>query len=418
MSIQDSAFLSDKMDANPSKRKWLWFALISVLLLALLAAGAWRIRGTGSPLATIKRGVSTLFGSRSDGVQVWNKRDPYLQLASPTSVTLVWQTAQPASTLFEYQLEGAEKWWTTATVDATPERQHVVKLTGLKPGTRYRYRAGSNGRKTFEGVFQTNKLPGRTFSFAAWGDSGVGGDEQKQLAAQIEKQKPDLLLHTGDLIYPRGQWKGFEPYFFDIYKKSLARVPFYGCLGNHDILTQKGRPLLENFLFPRNGPPGLMPERNYSFDYADAHFVVIDSTLKARELRERVVPWLQRGLRNSKAKWKIAMFHHPPFSSGVHGDEKSTKETLVPVFEQAKVDLVLNGHDHAYERFHPQNGVTYIVTGAGGAEHYPRRKNRAITAFFDNKKWSFTRVDVDRSTLRGRQIAADGSVIDEWRIQK
>lgn len=402
-------------------RKRVWPVVIGIALISTIALG-WRLYGTTLSVSSIRRVGGTLFARRSDGKPVWNKRNPYLQSTTPTSAVIVWQTTEPASTLMEYRLEKPNQKWQKATANAKKVRQHIVKLTGLTAASIYRYRAGSNGRQTFEGLFQTDKRAGQPFSFAAWGDSGVGGDGQKQLASQIDKQKPDFLVHTGDLIYPRGQWKGFDPYFFDMYAKTLARVPFYGSLGNHDVLTQKGQPFLENFVLPRNGPGGLMPERNYSFDYADAHFVVIDSNLKADELQQNVVPWLQRNVRQSKAKWKFAVLHHPPFSSGAHGDEKRIRQVLVPVFSQLKIDVVLNGHDHAYERFHPQDGVTYIVTGAGGAEYYPRRKVRAMTASFNNQKWSFTRIDVTpngrQSTLRGRQIAYDGTILDEWRLQK
>lgn len=419
MKTTNTTTLISNTNQKPA-RKRVWLVVIGVALIAAIATG-WHSYGTTLSVGSIRRVGGTLFARREDGKPVWNKRTPYLQSTTPTSATVVWQTTEPASTLMEYRLEKPNQKWQKATANAKRVRQHIVKLSGLKAASIYRYRAGSNGRKTFEGLFQTNKLTGQSFSFAAWGDSGVGGDGQKQLAAQIDRQKPDFLVHTGDLIYPRGQWKGFDPYFFDMYAKTLARVPFYGSLGNHDVLTQKGQPFLENFVLPRNGPSDLTPERNYSFDYADAHFVVIDSNLQADELQKTVVPWLQRDVRRSKAKWKFVVFHHPPFSSGPHGDEKRTR-LLVPIFSQLKIDIVLNGHDHSYERFVPQGGVTYIVTGAGGAERYPRRKVRDITASFNNKTWSFTRIDITpngrQSTLRGRQIAADGALIDEWRLQK
>jgi predicted phosphodiesterase len=361
--------------------------------------------------------VLSVFARRDDGEPVYANREPYIQSTSTTSVTIVWNTDKPASTLLEYRLEGTTK-WQKPVIKSQPVRQHLVKLTGLKPASRYRYRVGSNGRLLSEAVFQTNKLPGQAFVVAVWGDSGVGDKNQRRLAAQIEKNKPDLLVHTGDLIYNRGEWRNFDPNFFSIYQSTLKRVPFYGTLGNHDVRTQNGRPFLENFVLPRNGPQGVEPERNYAFDYADAHWVVIDTNQSTSTLRERIVPWLEQDLKRSRAKWKFAVFHHPPFSSGPHGDEKSVKRTLVPVFSRLGVDVVLNGHDHSYERFKPQNGVLYIVTGAGGAERYARRTKRDISAFFDNKNWSFTRLDINQSTLRARQISSEGRVIDEWRLQK
>jgi 3',5'-cyclic AMP phosphodiesterase CpdA len=296
--------------------------------------------------------------------------------------------------------------------------RHIVKLTGLQPGATYRYRVGSNGRTLRAGKFQTAKAAGQPFRFAVWGDSGIGGKAQQILAAQIEKQRPDFLLHTGDLIYQRGRSRDYDPYFFRVYAPTLARVPFYGSLGNHDVLTNRGQPFLDNFVLPRNGPPGIVPERNYSFDYGNAHIVVLDSNLSERQLRREIAPWLERDLRASRARWKFVVFHHPPYSSGLHGDEPRTQRALVPALARARVDIVFNGHDHHYERFRPRNGVTYIVTGAGGAGLYRRQKNDPATARYRNDVHSFTQIDINGGVLQGRQIAANGTIIDQWRLIK
>jgi predicted phosphodiesterase len=359
----------------------------------------------------------SIFAQRSDGKPVYTQREPYIQNTSATSATIVWNTTEPASTLLEYRLEGTTK-WQKPVIKSAPVRQHVVKLTGLKAASRYRYRVGSNGRLLREATLQTNKLPSQPFRMAIWGDSGVGGSGQKQLAAQIEKSRPDVMLHTGDLIYPRGAWRHYDPYFFSIYKNTLMRVPFYGSLGNHDVMTQDGQPFLANFVLPRNGPAGLTPERSYSFDYANVHVAVVDSNQRSAVLRDKVVPWLEQDLKRSRAIWKFVVFHHPPFSSGGHGDSSRTQKTLVPVLSRLGVDVVFNGHDHVYERFKPQGGVVYIVTGAGGAERYPRKQNRDITAFFDNNHWSFTQLDMQGRSLRGRQITKEGKILDTWSLSK
>jgi predicted phosphodiesterase len=102
----------------------------------------------------------------------------------------------------------------------------------------------------------------------------------------------------------------------------------------------------------------------------------------------------------------------------LHGDDARTQRVLDPVLRQLKVDLVFNGHDHHYERWKPRGGVVYIVTGAGGAVLYPRKRTDPATAVFSGRKFSFTRIDIAKNTLRGRQISIDGSVIDEWRMIK
>ena len=107
-------------------------------------------------------------------------------------------------------------------------------------------------------------------------------------------------------------------------------------------------------------PDGI--ERWYSFDWGDVHFVALDS--------ERTGPvqaaWLDADLTANQLPWTIVYWHKPPFSSGEHGSDGATRAQFVPILEKHKVPLVLNGHDHDYERTTPQNGVTYVVTGGGG----------------------------------------------------
>ena len=173
-----------------------------------------------------------------------------------------------------------------------------------------------------------------------------------------------------------------------------------------------------NFVLPTNGPRGLAPERHYSFDYADAHVAVLDTNASTKQLREIVVPWLRQDMARSNARWKFAVFHHPPYSSGLHGDDARTQRVLVPILQELKVDIVFNGHDHHYERWKPRGGVTYIVTGAGGAVLYPRKRVDPATAVFSGRVYSYTRIDISKNTLRGRQISVDGATIDEWRMIK
>ena len=267
-------------------------------------------------------------------------------------------------------------------------------------------------------VFQA-KAPGQRTSFVVWGDSGVGSKGQWQLAQQIEKQNPDFMLHTGDLIYPRGAAKDYDAKFFKPYAKVLARAPFYGALGNHDVMTQNGRPFLNVFDYPKNGPAGLTPERNYWFDYGDARVVVLDSTTGENTMKNAIAPWVEATFRNVGRKWRIAVFHHPPYSSGLHGDNKRVQRFLVPALQKSKVDVVFNGHDHSYQRFVPRNGVLYVVSGAGGGPRYKRlKRSSAPTAVFNNAEDSLTRVDMTAQTLSGKQITSAGKVIDVWTLTR
>lgn len=339
-------------------------------------------------------------------------RAPYLQNVTSTEATVLWQTKTAAPAQISWGLPGARAWKSLELVAASV---HRARLTALKPNTLYRYQIAGSGA---QGQFTTAPQISQTtrFRFAAWGDSGVGEAGQKQLAARITKDAPAFLVHTGDLVYPRGAWSDYDPKFFQIYAPILKDAPFYGCIGNHDNLTQKAAPWLANFELPRNGPRGPMPERNYSFRWGNAQFWVLDGNATGAEMKT-IAAWLRAGIGQSGATWKFAVFHQPPYSSGLHGGYSATRKYYAPVLESG-IDVVLSGHDHDYERFAPKGSATYIVTGAGGAPRYPKSHPDATSAFYDNKNWSFSAFTVDGSHLKCQQIAASGKVLDEWRLAK
>lgn len=348
-------------------------------------------------------------------------RFPYVQMTTPTSAVLVWNTR--LSSLARVQVRRAEapeskgNSWRELQADPSPRLQHIVPLSGLIPASKYLYRVGDGKRTLAQAAFETARKPGQKFRAAVWGDSGVDSVGQKKLARQIDKANPNLLLHTGDLIYPAGEARLFDPNFFSIYRPTLARVPFYGALGNHDIDTRNGAPFLRNFVFPRNGPREVEPERCFSFDYADAHIAILDSNLEAQVLEGSVSRWLASDMSASKLKWKLVAFHHPPITDGLHGDEARTR-ALMPLFSRLHIDLVLNGHDHMYERTRPIGGVTYLVTGAGGAPRYPRRKHRSDFQAFENRVFSFTLLEFAPGKLSARQVDEDGRTLDAWSLSK
>jgi hypothetical protein len=349
-------------------------------------------------------------------------RTPYIQWTTSQTAHVVWRAR--GATRLEYRPQQASKLadaksWRQAVVGVSKDTgQHVARVAGLQPATIYMYRVLAGSRPLFNGTFATAKPQGQKFSFVAWGDSGTGSRAQKALANRLAVQKPDLLLHVGDLIYPRGEAKSFDPYFFDVYHPLLARVPFYGTPGNHDIMTRRGAPFFESLVLPTNGPASLTPERCFSFDYSDAHFVFLDSNAGEFTMERTIVPWLQRDDRASKRRWKIVVFHHPPFSSGLHGGDLRVQRKLLPTLRKLKFDLVLNGHDHHYERLRTDSGPLFLITGAGGGPLYPRRRQAPGSVTFINTVPSFTRVVIDGRTLHGRQIAVDGRILDSWTLKK
>jgi len=203
-------------------------------------------------------------------------------------------------------------------------------------------------------------LPNATdsFKFAVLGDFGTGDRTQYELADQMaafhQRFKYDHVILVGDNIYGSERPQDFERKFELPYKPLLdAGVKFYACLGNHDAREQRYYKL-----FNMGG------ELYYTFNPSpDIRFFMLESTYPVPEQ----IQWLEEQLKTSSSNWKIAVFHHPLYSSARrHGSDHQLRDVLEPMFIQYNVSVVLSGHDHVYERLKPQNGIAYFVVGSGG----------------------------------------------------
>jgi Calcineurin-like phosphoesterase len=206
--------------------------------------------------------------------------------------------------------------------------------------------------------------PPPTTSLLAIGDFGVGGGRQRALGSamqRFEARNPAQLLVTlGDNDYTESP-QGFRDNWADSFGwLSPADVRVAGVLGNHDIRVDGGR-----YQF---GPLG-MPGPTYRRKVGLVEVFVLDSN----HVGQAQTRWLDRALRTSQTRWKIAVFHHPPYTCGVYSSNRAVVRQWVPLLERHGVQLVLSGHDHNYQRFVPRRGVTYVVHGGGVGSYYPVR---------------------------------------------
>lgn len=352
---------------------------------------------------------------------------PLVQQSTESGATIVWWTTHPVAATFSYR--GTDGALRDAPVETNGKHQRV-RVSGLSAGSAYDYQIGIRDR-TYSFRLETARGPGSDFSFVVFGDSGDATRAQTLVSREMEKLAPDLLVHTGDLIYPDGRRDRYAEKFFSVYGRMLSRVSFWPSLGNHDVDDHfQDDAYRAVFELPENGPAGLPPEDNYWFDYADARFVVVDSNVQEATLGDPIAPWMEQALSASAPRWKFVVFHHPPFSSGKYGPTDRIQSTLVPVFERTGVDVVFSGHDHMYERTHPlrggaivggAEGVIYIVSGAGGAKLYKEKtpgKRPDWLVVLRNDVHSFSHIQIHGSQLHFRQIDKQGKVIDEWTLDK
>jgi hypothetical protein len=296
-------------------------------------------------------------------------RMPYLQQTTTTSSRVMWAgdnmegsvvvVTTPDGELFEEAPAAFEGRGTEETTD-----RWIAEMGSLEPNTIYCYEIQNAERETLIGRIGFRTAPeagsGVPTRFVVLGDSGDGTDDQAELAKQVLTVPFDLMLHVGDIAYPAGGFEELDAYFFDYYPEALMHHPSFPVPGNHEYRTKDAIPYRAVFDLPNN-------ERWYSFDWGDVHFVGLDT----EQVGEEQALWLIDDLANNDKKWTVAYLHKPAYSSGLHGSDGGVRDTFSPIFEKFNVPVVLQGHDHHYERTEPQNGVTYFVTGGGGAGTYP-----------------------------------------------
>jgi 3',5'-cyclic AMP phosphodiesterase CpdA len=183
-------------------------------------------------------------------------------------------------------------------------------------------------------------------------------------------------------------------------------VRFHASLGNHDVLTEGGRPEIENDAFGMKG-------RYYAWRLGPVRFVVLDSN----ELDAEQLAWMSKRLERARpAPWTVVVFHHPVHSGGTeHGPTEGFAELFGPRFEDAGVDLVLNGHDHVYSRA-DSGGVTYIVTGGGGAGLYNCRDELVEPVEKCVAEHHFLEINASREALTVMALDRNEGLIDRYEV--
>jgi hypothetical protein len=349
---------------------------------------------------------------------------PYLQRCASREVMVVWETPSPSDGVVAVSRPG------TAEVLFTgpgPAIRHAVSVTGLKPGTPYQYRVISGGRELARSSFITAPAPDSTtgFTFAVLGDSGTGGPEQFRVAGELEAMQPRVVLHAGDLVYPSGSAALYGPNFFTPYRNLLTQACIFPVAGDHDLIEEGGQPYFDRF-FPPEGRSG--SELYYSFDYGQVHFVMLDTVPFERggpdapRQIKAMSEWLDADLDRTDRPWKVAVMHHPPYSSGVkHGSYMDVRAALSPILERHGVTLAFSGDDHDYERSYPVRefedagpGVTYIVSGGGGA--VIRAVGASDFTAFSQSKHHAVRVNVSAQSLSLDAVDQHGVVFDTHEV--
>lgn len=253
------------------------------------------------------------------------------------------------------------------------------------------------------------------FNFEVYGDSRTGHVAHQQIVNQMVSLNSDFVLHTGDLVNSGASlddWNTFlsivAGYRMKPIKNGLT-ANFYPSIGNHD--------------YPLDYYDALFGfSHYYSFDYLGYHFIALN-TSEGYTVGSDQYNWLVNDLVLNSGKEIIIYFHYPPYSSGPHGGTPAVVDNLVPLFEQYNVGLVLNGHNHIYDRTYPiyqnavnyDNGIVYVVTGGGGAPLGVFTTGNWWTAFGEST-YNFVHLQATSSKIFGTTLNENGVEIDSFEI--
>lgn len=255
--------------------------------------------------------------------------------------------------------------------------------------------------------------------FAAVGDTGTGGRNQMDVAqAMVDAYAATpygFVVHVGDISYRGSILDRWEDVWVRPYKSLFdAGVRFEVALGNHELEEGQSEETLQ-WIEARLQQLGYA-ETYRVVPYGPVDFFFLDSStpLVTGERSGEQLAWLEDELAASTARWKVAVMHHAPYSSSAkRGSNVELREVVEPLFIKHGVQLVLTGHDHLYERTHPQSGVTFVVTGAGAKLSDIGRSDFTAAA---ERVLQFMMIEVDGELMTIRAIDTTGTVFDSVTI--
>src|SRR5678815_4465377 len=402
-------------------------------------------------------------------------RGPYLQIGTPNSTVVRWRTN--VATDSRVSIGTTQGSLATNTDDASLTTEHEVIVSNLSPATKYFYSVGSTTQalagNDANHFFVTAPVAGTTTPARIWvlGDSGTANATAQAVRNAYLNftgaTYTNLWLMLGDNAYESGTDSEYQSAVFDMYPTVLRQSVLWPALGNHDTAQSSNPPAslpyFAMFTLPTAAQAGGIAsgtEKYYSFDYANIHFICLDSMTSDRSANGPMATWLRADLASSTRQWTIAFWHHPPYSKGSHDSDTDPilaemRQNFLPILEEAGVDLVLAGHSHSYERSFlidghyglsstftaamkkdggsgradgtgaynkatlgpgPHEGAVYAVAGSSGQISGGTLNHPAM--FISLNNLGSMVLDVNGDTLDAKFLREDGVIADYFRVVK
>jgi hypothetical protein len=329
-----------------------------------------------------------------------------IQLATADAVTLHYSTGEFLPVTGGYAASGPS----FSVVHASSAR-HEFELTDLTPSTTYYYYVEYGATVTSQYHFTTGGAVSN-FRFVAYGDSQATDESMRQVQRELVELgysfHPSVVLRTGDETED-GRTASYWDYFFAIERPMLSSAVYLTTLGNHEYAATNYYNL---FALPQSPAS----EQYYAIKYGNTLFIALNTEVAITGAQ---TTWLSDTLDAANAdpdiRWKVAYFHQPPYSSGMHGSNVTVRNAWHPLFRDKGVRLVLSGHDHDFEYLVSQ-GVNYYVIGGAGSDLRTFTSSALTETVYREAVYHTVVVDVSEGQLVATPYRRDHSVITEAAI--
>jgi hypothetical protein len=250
------------------------------------------------------------------------------------------------------------------------------------------------------------------------GDIASCSYNRDEKTAKLLDNIPGTVFTAGDNAYSSGTFNQFQNCYGPTWGRHKARTR--PSVGNHEYHTSGASGYFQYF-GAAAGPSG---QGYYSYNYGDWHIVVLNSMCELIGGCSATSPqaqFLRADLAANPRFCTLAYWHHPVFSSGQHGNDPKMAPAFQILYDN-NADLVINGHDHDYERFAPQTpsgtadparGIREIVVGTGGAKLRPFATIRPNSEKRNAKTWGVIKLTLNPDSYSWQFVPVAGQTFTD-----